>query len=453
MKEFFIKKDSDGFYFTANGERIYPKYDHYIDPEDYENDGLRAIEPMSAKEAPLDKIGSLFLDSDYYVDEKLDGVRATMHLKDGNIRIFSRRVSVKTNWYSENTDRLPQFETIEIGDLGYTILDGELIIPDFSFKEVSGTLNCLPEEAIERQYFDYGFAVFKAFDILEFDGKDIKDLPLGSRREILDELVTDIDSPWLNHIPFYNGLIPIVITSELKKSLEKSREKESTYRDLYNDIKNSNNITQDFTLLVNRQTYYQYIIFTGGEGVMLKHKEGIYEHKRSRHYQKVKKVLSRDVIVTGFTSPTKEYTGKFPKDTWHYWYDPVKNEKVSSLLSAKGLLEEGLEPVTKNWFDSKVGNIQYGVLTPSQTNNKMDLGLVTIDSKPYTTVKCGECGGLTDEERGYFTSNRDQMVGTVIEVQCNEVFKETGKLRHPRFIRMREDKSPFDCKWEDHISG
>ncbi len=45
--------------------------------------------------------------------------------------------------------------------------------------------------------------------------------------------------------------------------------------------------------------------------------------------------------------------------------------------------------------------------------------------------------GLTDKERIQYYNKH--MIGTIIEVGCMEL-TETGKFRHPRFIRVRDDK-------------
>ena len=43
------------------------------------------------------------------------------------------------------------------------------------------------------------------------------------------------------------------------------------------------------------------------------------------------------------------------------------------------------------------------------------------------------------------------MIGSVVEVKANELFKDSGKLRHPRYMRRRFDKSAEECTWENHL--
>ena len=62
----------------------------------------------------------------------------------------------------------------------------------------------------------------------------------------------------------------------------------------------------------------------------------------------------------------------------------------------------------------------------------------------------GECSGFDEDTREFITNNKESLKHTVIEVGANEILK-TGKLRHPRFIRFRDDKSPEMCIWKDHI--
>ena len=55
--------------------------------------------------------------------------------------------------------------------------------------------------------------------------------------------------------------------------------------------------------------------------------------------------------------------------------------------------------------------------------------------------------GLSDDIIDKITYDSDSVIGSVIEVECMSVDKEAKTLRHPRFVRFREDKIPQECDW------
>lgn len=63
----------------------------------------------------------------------------------------------------------------------------------------------------------------------------------------------------------------------------------------------------------------------------------------------------------------------------------------------------------------------------------------TSDGRERATV-----GGMTDKERILISSNEDAFIGKVFEVAYQYVGSQ-GRLRHPRFIRWRDDKSAAEC--------
>ena len=71
-----------------------------------------------------------------------------------------------------------------------------------------------------------------------------------------------------------------------------------------------------------------------------------------------------------------------------------------------------------------------------------DLHIVQIDAKTEKEIDCGWLGiGFSDAEREWFTSATYPLV---VQVAFNERYA-SGKPRHARFVRLREDKKPNEC--------
>ena len=415
-----------------------PKYEDWT-YEDYENSDLRAIEPMTAHaledlDEQLEKLG----DENYVVEEKFDGTRATLHFKDYGCRVFSRRISKKTNWYTENTDSLPQMRDLVIPELSGTIIDGEMFIPHRPFKDVSAIMNCKWDKAIERQK-EIGDVVLHSFDILYYKGINIKKLSLRRRKRFLKKVFDVLKK---------HGVKCIVEVKYFQCGKPFDLEIVEPYDTWWQHFDNA-------------YDYYLDIVRRGGEGCIVKNLDMPYEHKRSKAFLKIKKFYTRECILTGFTEPTKYYDGKFPDDYWEYWEKPDGSKTVSEFkASAKNYIKRGYKPLTKFYFYNWVGNMIFGVIiTPDEINNlpsgkTFDFEYMSIDGEQKAILLVGECSGFDDTLREKLSSkfSREKAIGSVIEVKCNEIFKDTGKLRHPRFLRFREDKNPEECTYINHIT-
>lgn len=433
----------------------------YFSVEDYQNAGLKFISPMLAKEIEEEEKQNACLSSpDYYVEEKFDGTRATLHFCKEFVRVFSRRVSEKTGWLCENSDAVPHIRDIFIPELEGTILDGEMFIPNRPFKDVASTLNCKWDKAIDRQE-EIGKIVFHAFDILYYKGIRVENMPLHRRKVYLQKVIDAVNSEYIEMVKFYScdSLIPIHVGEKLKKALPSLKE---TYPTLVSDLVKSSSVTP--------RGYYEYIVATGGEGVIVKPKSGKYmQDKRGWEYSKIKKFLTREAIIMGFTPPTDDYKGKFPTvEKWDYWetnegdlvdlspYTSEQRQKFKEFW-----YPEECRPVSKFYAKGWVGNIRFGVIiTPEEEaklpkNKKFNIERWNIfrGQKNVSVLEVGECSGFDEETREYLTDHQKELIGAVIEVKANEIFSDTGKLRHPRFLRFREDKSPFECTWRDHINS
>lgn len=446
-----LKRGSDNrFYISNNGveEELTAIFDEGYDcPEAFEFSGVTGYEPMTAKEIKEGQEEVEFSNANNYIEEKFDGTRALVYFfsqptieetEEGYCRVFSRRISKKTGFYNENTDSLPQIREINVPEMNGTILDGELFIDGLPFKEVSSTLNCLWDKAIDRQ-IEKGYISLHAFDIIKYKGIDLRKMKLERRKHYLHLAIEEIGSPYVQEVGYYpcETLIDLDPREEVLKRVGEENiseyvemifNKSDTYPELSKCILGG-------TPKLTPKAFYELIITTGGEGVIIKPKDGKYLHKRGKEYLKVKKFLTRDLIVIGFEEPTKEYSGKNIK-SWGYWENDI--------------------PVTRHYHNKQVGNLVLGVTITDEEIEKLTkkkehkiIEMLHVDGKKVIEVCV--CGGFDDDTRDYFTRNKARLIGSVVEVKANELFKDTGFMRHPRYMRMRPDKNAEECIWKTHI--
>lgn len=78
----------------------------------------------------------------------------------------------------------------------------------------------------------------------------------------------------------------------------------------------------------------------------------------------------------------------------------------------------------------RVGALKIGLY---QENNIYDVGTVGT--------------GLSDSERSAIFAEPNSYIGRVLEVAGKGKYYGTGLLRHPSFVRWRDDKHPLECRW------
>ena len=139
----------------------------------------------------------------------------------------------------------------------------------------------------------------------------------------------------------------------------------------------------------------------GWEGVIAKRNDSVYEHKRSKHWLKMKIEASQELVVGGFTDPEGKRVGLGALLVGYYEGDDfVFAGKVGTGLDTKGLL--GL---------------------------RTQLDALARPTSPFTVAT-----GLP-KLRVHWVEPR-----VVIQVGFME-WTGGGKLRHPRLIGIRTDKS------------
>ncbi len=142
----------------------------------------------------------------------------------------------------------------------------------------------------------------------------------------------------------------------------------------------------------------------GWEGVMAKRRDSVYEHKRSRNWLKMKCDAGQEFVVGGFTEPSGARVGFGALLIGYY--------DVDDFVYA-GRLGTG--------FTTQLLRDLHGQLLASE-----------IDASPFTRGS-----GLPKKAAHWVRP----------EIVVDAVFMEwtsEGKLRHPRFVRVRDDKPPRD---------
>ncbi len=135
----------------------------------------------------LARVGSVDIlkSRDYIFEPKLDGTRAMMIKHRGKISLINRRgYNIRKRYPELDLERCIICESC--------ILDGEIVVyndeglPDFHLLQMRDLVDSYADIKIRSDLYP---ATYVVFDILEKDGKNLKNLPLLERKKYLEECV------------------------------------------------------------------------------------------------------------------------------------------------------------------------------------------------------------------------------------------------------------------------
>ncbi len=296
-----------------------------------------------------------FSSSDWIYEPKLDGERLLAFVRDGKPRLYSRNRKSLDDAYPELVEALARQAGTSM------VLDGEVVAFEdglSSFPRLQGRLGIKdPDEARDSDIPVYLYL----FDLLYYDGHDLRALPLRARKQLLKKALEFDD--------------PLRFTSHRNEDGE---------------------------------AYYRQACDKGWEGVIAKRADSPYRSSRSRDWLKFKCVNRQELVIGGYTDPEGDRTG-FGALLLGYYEDGD--------LRYAGRVGTG--------FDQDMLEHLHRRLSKRQRK-----------SSPFDEETPGE-GGQTH--------------WVTPELVCEVGFTEwtrDGRLRHPRFLGLREDKPASEVRRE-----
>lgn len=154
--------------------------------------------------------------NEWFAEHKWDGIRSQVIIREDELFVWSRGEELVT-------DKYPEFEAFVEALPDGTVLDGEIL----PFKNGAiGTFNDLQtrigRKNITKAQLNKTPVILKAYDILEWEGKDIRDKAFAERREILEKLYTKVQS---EELPLHlSETIEFSNWEEAAQERERSRE-------------------------------------------------------------------------------------------------------------------------------------------------------------------------------------------------------------------------------------
>ena len=119
---------------------------------------------------------------EWSAEHKWDGIRSQVILRNDELFVWSRGEELVT-------DKYPEFEKF-IGTIpNGTVIDGEILpFPKGNIGAFNDLQTRIGRKTISAALLKKVPVILKAYDVLEWKGKDIRKLPFIERREILEEL-------------------------------------------------------------------------------------------------------------------------------------------------------------------------------------------------------------------------------------------------------------------------
>ncbi len=154
---------------------------------------------------------------DWAIEHKWDGIRGQIIHRQGEIYVWSRGEELVT-------DKYPEFEELKEHLEDGTVLDGEILpFIDGKIALFNDLQTRIGRKNLTKSILSKVPVIFKAYDVLEYCGKDCRSLSYLERRVLLDRIIADAHS----HVLHQSEMLTFNSWTDVAQERELSREKRS----------------------------------------------------------------------------------------------------------------------------------------------------------------------------------------------------------------------------------
>lgn len=132
------------------------------------------------------EVESLGNPEDWSIEHKWDGIRSQTIIRESEIYVWSRGEELVT-------DKYPEFKSFVGLIPDGTVIDAEILaFPDGEIGTFNDLQTRIGRKTISASLLEKVPVILKAYDILEWEGQDIRHLPYSERRLLLEQLYDSI---------------------------------------------------------------------------------------------------------------------------------------------------------------------------------------------------------------------------------------------------------------------
>ena len=183
-----------------------------LELEENESDNLSKPYPFYLAYAIEEDVSDLGDVSEWSAEHKWDGIRAQVILRNLEIFVWSRGEELVT-------DKYPEFQTF-IGTIpDGTVLDGELLpYPNGEIGTFNDLQTRIGRKNVSKSLLEKTPVILKAYDLLEWNGEDIRSKTYLERRKLLENLFKSksVSSSGVEKKDFDKKTIPLLLSKRLQ---------------------------------------------------------------------------------------------------------------------------------------------------------------------------------------------------------------------------------------------